>query len=100
MIGTMTRHCHRPRTRALRMAGLAALAVTLLAGMDQAHAAFTATTTNANTFAAAASFPTYPTSVTGDSPWAYHRSDDGAALRLLTLDAPRGARSAPCPHSR
>ena len=73
-----------PRARRLRRAlraltGSVAILATV-AGIGQVQAAFTATTANGtNTFAAAASFPTYPATVTADTPWAYLRSDDAAS---------------------
>jgi hypothetical protein len=50
-----------------------------LVTMNATSAAFTGTTTNgANAFTAAASFPTYPTSVNNNSPLFYHRLDEPA----------------------
>lgn len=59
-------------------------------------AAFTATTSNSgNTLTAAASFPTYPTSVTGGGAWAYHRGEEAAssAATSTAADSSGNARS-------
>ncbi|GAA3226000.1 hypothetical protein GCM10010532_058650 [Dactylosporangium siamense] len=53
---------------------LAALALIVPVG---ANAAFTAATQNTgSTLGSAATFPTYPAAVTGDTPWAYWRGED------------------------
>ncbi|HEX8632158.1 MAG TPA: hypothetical protein VF755_28700, partial [Catenuloplanes sp.] len=62
------------------MAAVVVLLVTMAGTLPPVAAAFTAGTTNSgNALAAAATFPTYPTAVTGDSAWAYHRGDESTS---------------------
>ncbi|HLL67675.1 MAG TPA: LamG domain-containing protein [Micromonosporaceae bacterium] len=67
-------------------AAVVVVLVALPGALSPVAAAFTARTANSgNSLGAAASFPTYPTAVTDDNPWAYHRSDE------LTSSAPTSA---------
>ncbi len=60
--------------------------VALVVGVPQAYGAFSGITGGSGTWAAAASFPSYPQSVTGDAAQFQHRSDDAASY-----DAPATA---------
>jgi hypothetical protein len=53
--------------------------VALVLGVPQAYGAFSGLTNGASSWAAAASFPTYPQNVTGDGAQFQHRSDDTAS---------------------
>ncbi|WP_433202173.1 LamG domain-containing protein [Dactylosporangium sp. CS-047395] len=55
---------------------LAVLSLVVPAGVG---AAFSDATTSANTLSAAASFGTYPATVTADAPYAYHRAEDAVS---------------------
>ncbi len=89
--GTMaTRRCVslRPLPRAARLTRVltrrpwlsAPLVVVALAlGVPQTYGAFSGLTNGSGSWATAASFPTYPQSVTGDAAQFQHRSDDAAS---------------------
>ena len=71
----------------LTAAVVAALGLSAMA-MGPAWAAWNATTTNGgNNLAAAATFPTYPTEATSDSPWAYYREEDAASAAATSVAA-------------
>jgi hypothetical protein len=55
------------------------LVVLAAAGIPVSSSLFTANTTNASTLSSAASFPTYPSSVTGNAAQFYHRGDDAVS---------------------
>ncbi|HEX8344694.1 MAG TPA: LamG domain-containing protein [Actinoplanes sp.] len=84
------------RRRALRWLILPVLLVAVMVSTDRVVAAFTATTTNVgNTFTAAASFPTYPTAVTGDGAAILHRSDEAPSSSATSAAADSAGTSQP-----
>jgi hypothetical protein len=86
----------RPAARLWWVAGIVVVLGAALVVVPRAYSAFVATTTNVgNALTAAATFPTYPTSVTTDAPWAYHRSEDTAASAATSAAADSSGNSRP-----
>jgi hypothetical protein len=73
------------RRRLLALLTVAVL-VSVLTGYP-AGAVFTASTTSGSSFAAAATFLSYPASVSGNSPWAYHRDDESPSSAATSAAA-------------
>jgi hypothetical protein len=75
------------------------LAVALVLGVPQTYAAFSALTSESGTFATAASFPTYPQSVTGDGAQFHHRLNDAASYDNSVTAADSSGNNRPGSHS-
>ena len=77
-------------------AGLAVAALLLLAVPGQALATFTAlTSSSGNSWAAAATFPTYPQSVANSGSWAYHRGDEAVSTAATSAVADSSGNTRP-----
>jgi hypothetical protein len=93
-----TRPFGRVSLRALRippqlLAPLVVLA--LIAGLPVAYGAFSGVTTNAASWGAAASFPTYPQQVTSDGAQFHHRADEAASFRSPSAAADASGNNRP-----
>jgi hypothetical protein len=87
-LGTVLRRAFAPWLRPRPWIIAPFVVVVVLVAVPQAYALYTGTTANpSSNFTAAGTFPTYPSSVTGDSATFYHRGEDAASAAVTSTAA-------------